>query len=437
MSDYIYSLESHLTAGQNGIVAHWQAAATAANQNLYLAGGAMRDLLGGLPTRDLDFTLEGNPLKMAAEIAGNLNGRIVSQDDHRRVVEMIFPGGITVQAAMARQERYAKTGAKPQVTPSSIHDDLRRRDFTIDAIALALNRGAKGLLIDPANGLADLANRELRTTNSYALYDDPSRLLRLIRLKHRLQFTVQERTAQQFQNALDENLHRFITQASLLEEFRHIADEPSPSEILRDLESSGLLALFSKALAGPKLNLAAVTKLERLKKSLPLGGPGWLEGWRSFLNVVTEKLSPREKTELHEALGISKQDVESAKKVPVQAKKLETSLKSATLRKPSQIYQLLAHAAPDEILYTLYESQQRLVQDRIRNYIQKYLPMAQEITDAEVVAAGGAPGSPKFEKIRENLIVNRLNARPKKVEPEPIMEVPALSAPRGRPARQA
>ncbi len=440
MSDYIYSLESHLNAEQNRLVALWQAAATAANQNLYLAGGAMRDLLNGAPTRDLDFTLEGNPLKLAARIAGELGGRIVASDEHRRTVEMIFPGGITAQAAMSRGEKFGKPGVKPKVTPASIQEDLRRRDFTINAIALALNRGAKGLLIDPANGLADLANRELRTTNPYALYDDPTRLLRLVRMKHRLQFAVEERTARQFQNALDENLQKTISTACLFEELRRWGDEPSPSEVLRDLESTGLLALFSDALAGPKLNLANVAKLEKLKKSLPLGGTGWWEGWRSLVTVLGEKLSPREKAALYESTGIGKLDVEGVKKVAVHAAKLQTSLKSPSLRKPSQVYRVLAHAAPDEILMALYESPERLVQDRIRNYIQKYLPMAQELTDADVEHAGAAPGSPKFEKVRETLITARLDARPKKPEPDQVVEMPAAPAAaqqRGRPARRA
>ncbi len=436
MSDYIYSLESHLNAEQNRVVAQWQTAATAARQNLYLAGGAMRDLLGGVPTRDLDFTLEGNPLKLAGGVAAALGGVIVSEDLQRCTVEMTFPGGVTAQVALSRNEKYPKTGAKPQISPAGIHDDLRRRDFTVDAIALALNRGARGLLIDPTNGLADLGNRELRTTNSYALYDDPRRLLRLVRLKHRLQFTVEERTARQFQNALDENLQRFITPAFLYEELRRLGDEPSPSEVLRELESTGLLTLFSTALTGAKLNLSAVARLEKLKKSLPLGGAGWAEGWRSFVNVLTEKLSARERSEFFSEIGMTSQDIESLKKIPAHAKKLEVALKSANLRRPSQIYQALAHAAPDDILYTLYDSQQRLVQDRIRNYIQKYLPMSQEISDAEVVAAGVPEGSAKFEKTRENLIVAHLNARPKKPDSEPAVEVAAGPPLRGRPPRQ-
>ena len=88
----------------------------------------------------------------------------------------------------ARTEKYSKPGGKPQIAPATIHEDLMRRDFTINAMALSLNRGSRGLLIDPANGQADLVNRELRTTNSYALFDDPSRIFRLIRFQYVLGF---------------------------------------------------------------------------------------------------------------------------------------------------------------------------------------------------------------------------------------------------------
>jgi tRNA nucleotidyltransferase/poly(A) polymerase len=206
MSDYIYSLESHLNAFQNRIVAELQELATSANQNLYLAGGAMRDLLGGSPTRDLDFVLEGAPARIAAELVSRLGGTVVLQDDHRKVVEMVFPGGTTAQLAMSRVEKFAKPGAKPQVTAAPIHEDLRRRDFTMNSIALKLNRGSKGLLIDPSNGMADLQSRELRAGYSTAFYDDPQRLLRAVRFKHRLQLTIEERTQRQFDNALLENL---------------------------------------------------------------------------------------------------------------------------------------------------------------------------------------------------------------------------------------
>jgi tRNA nucleotidyltransferase (CCA-adding enzyme) len=435
MSDYIYSLESHLNAFQNRIVAELQELASAANLNLYLAGGAMRDLLGGSPTRDLDFVLEGPPGKMAADLVKRLGGTIVSHDDHRKVFEMVFPGGTTAHLGMSRIEKYGKPGARPQINPAPIHEDLRRRDLTINAIALKLNRGSKGLLIDPSNGIADLTNREMRAGYSTAFYDDPTRLLRAVRLKHRLQFTVDERTKLQIENATAEKLHLQISKEVLLSELKKIGDEPSPAETVKELETTGLLTAYCKALAAGKANYTGLTKLEKLKKSLPLPPNGWTDGWRTFFILLTETLSAKDKAELVASIGMSKEDLESCKKLQVAAKKLETALKSPNLRKPSQIYDPVNGAQPDVVLYVLFESTQRLVQDRIRNYIQKYLPLVQEIPEEEFVNEGIVAGSKNYDKNRAAFIAAKLNARPKKVE-ETFAELPPPpSAPRGRPPR--
>lgn len=430
----MFMLDSHLNADQNRVVAEVQAAAGAAGVNLFLAGGAMRDMLGGFPIRDLDFTVEGNAMKVARVVTERLGASAVVEDEQHRFVEMVLPEGITAQIAMARHEHYAKPGGKPRITPAPIYDDLRRRDFTVDAIALSLNRASRGLLIDPANGLADLGNRELRTAYSQAFADDPVRLLRLVRLRHRLGFTVEERTARQFENALAAGLPRFIPKRAVFAELRHLAEEPSPLEILRDLETSKLLPLFSSSLTTANLNAPALLKLEKLRKSLPLGALSGHGSWRVFLQVLTEKFSPREKADLYSALDLTKEEVESGRKLALHAQKLEQVLKSARLHKPSQVYHALAGAGSGEILFLLYHSQQRLVQDRIRNYLHKYLPTAKEITDAEMEAAGAKPGTAQFQKTREELIAARLNGRPKRQEPAPV-EPPPIAATRGRAVR--
>ncbi len=426
MSDYMYLLESHLNADQNRVVAEVTAAATAASVNVFLSGGALRDMLGGHPIRDLDFTVETNPAKIVKPILTRLSGSILFDDDNRRYTELLFPGGVTAQIAMAREERYQKPGGKPHVTPATIYEDLKRRDFTVNAMALSLNRGSRGLLIDPTNGQADLLNRQIRSAYPYAFYDDPSRLLRLIRLRHRFGFTTEERTARQFENALAEKLQRLIPPAKLLDELRHLGDEPAPSEVLEELKRTELLALFIKPSAAAKLNLAGLVKLEKLKRSVPHGTASWSDGWRSFVHVLLEKLSQRERAELFSSLAMPREDVDRLRKLESHAAKLETALRSPTLRKPSQIFKLLNAAAPDEILLILYESQQRLVQDRIRNYLQKYLPLAYEIGDEEV---GAAPGTPKYQKLREEIVARRLDARPKK--PETAADLPDNSARNG------
>jgi hypothetical protein len=120
------------------------------------------------------------------------------------------------------------------------------------------------------------------------------------------------------------------------------------------------------------------------------------------------------------------------------AKKLERDLKSAKLQKPSQLYQLLVKSPGELVLYLLVYSNERLVQDRIRNYFQKHLPASLEITDEMVAATGVTPGTPKFQKAKEEMIVTRLNARPKKVEPvpEPPPPPPMSSFARGPGIRQ-
>jgi tRNA nucleotidyltransferase (CCA-adding enzyme) len=299
-----------------------------------------------------------------------------------------------------------------------IHEDLRGRDLTVNAVALSLNRASRGLLIDPTNGLGDLEHKELRAAYNYALYDDPVRILRLVRLRVRLGFTVEERTQQQYQNVRMEQLEKLIVSRRLFQELRHIADDADPGEVLRAFEEEKLLPLFSPALAGPKLNLAGFAKLHKVRQLIPVGVHFPVDNFPLFLNVLGEKLTPKEKAASVKALGIPRADVGAWQKLEVRAKKLERDLKSAKLTRPSSVYQVLSKAPGEQILFLLLRSQLRLVQDRIRNYLQKYLPMALEVTDEEVRAKGVTPGTPKFHKAKDELIAAKLNARPKKPAPE-------------------
>ena len=199
----------------------------------------MRDMLAGFRIRDLDFVVEGNALKVAKAICDRTRATIALTDENRKCAELVFPSGVTAQIAMSRQEKYARAGAKPQVTPATIQEDLRGRDFTCNAIALSLNQASRGLLLDPMNGLADIERKELRAISTYGFYDDPSRLLRLIRFKVRLGFTIEERTQMQVANAREAEVEKRIPARALGEELKRIGAEDSPSEILKALEEAG------------------------------------------------------------------------------------------------------------------------------------------------------------------------------------------------------
>lgn len=432
MSDYMFVLESHLDAAQNRVVGEMQHIATEAGMNVWLTGGAMRDTLRGSRILDLDFTIERDAVKIGKSLAQASGGEVLSEDGLKRRVELELAGGVRASVSNARTEKYSKPGGKPQIAPATIHEDLMRRDFTINAMALSLNRGSRGLLIDPANGQADLANRELRATNPYALFDDPSRIFRLIRFQYAFGFEVAPRTQSQMENALLECYQDAAPVSALANEIRALSDSENAVAALEAFDRLGLLKLLSPALTGPRLNSAGLARFEKLAHTvLP---PGTKSAWLAFLTVLCEKLNAREKTELVQAFDLPKAEAESLKKLEPQSKKLEASLKSAKITRPSHVYEALASATSDEILMVLYDSAQRVVQDRIRTYYQKYLPLAQEITEDQVTATGAKPGTPKFEKAFRTMVTAHLNARPKKVpppEPEVVPVSPAPMAARG------
>ena len=427
MSDYMFVLESHLSADQSKAVAQVREAAEQANLNLFLTGGAMRDMMGGFAIRDLDFTVEGGTTKFAKGLAQKAGAEVLAADENRKTLELRFPQNVTVSIGMARQERYPKPGAKPQVQPATIHEDLRGRDFTIDAIALSLGKASRGLLLDPANGLGDLSRKELRAVGNYTLYDDPSRILRMIRLRTRLGFTVEERTLSQYQNVREAKLETKIPPSALEHELRQIASDPLAGEILKALEEEKLLYIFSPVLAGPKLNLQGFQKLQKARQSLPFGGDIEADSYALFLFLLFEKLTGRERAQLAKTVGIPKHALDAALKLEGKALRVEKEVARAKITRPSALYAILSKVPGEILLFLLMRSGQRLVLDRIKNYLQKYLPAAQEITEKDVIQQGGQPGTPKFLKLQQQLIAARLDARPKKV----VVEEPPAPPPSG------
>jgi tRNA nucleotidyltransferase/poly(A) polymerase len=425
MSDYMFVLDSHLDAGQNRAVAEIQRIATEAGMTVWLTGGAMRDMLRGAPIRDLDFTVERDAVKSGKALAAALGGKVVSEDSLKRWVELELPGNIRASVSNARTERYSKPGGKPQVAPATIHEDLTRRDFTINAIALSLNRGSRGLLVDPANGQADLAGRELRATNPYIFFDDPTRIFRMIRFQHVLGFEVAPRLQSQLENALLEDLQTGAPASALAGEIRAAAMEPNAVPMIEAFDKLGLLKVISPGLTGPKLNVAGLTRLDKMAHSvLPAGSGG---GWLAFLSVLVEKLSAKERADVVRAFEMGAREAAVWKKLDAQVKKLESVLKSPRTNRPSQVWQALEGATTDEVLMVLYHSSVRVVQDRIRAFYEKYLPQAQEVSDEQVAATGVKPGTPKFDKARHAMIATKLNARPRKIvppEPEPEAAAP-------------
>ncbi len=435
MSDYMFMLESHLSPAQFRAVGEMQSLAAHAGSNLFLTGGVMRDMLGGFPVRDLDFVIETNPIKLVKALEKK-GVTIVSTDDLRKAMELRFGSGVGASLSMARQERYPKPGDRPHVSPATIYEDLRSRDFTVNAVALSLNKASLGLPIDPTNGVGDIDRKELRAIHNYIFYDDPSRMLRLIRFKVRLGYAVDERTQLQYENAREAEMLERIDPQALAAELHHIAAEPAAGDLMRSLEEEKLIQLYSPALTGPKLNLPTFVKLQKARQSVPVDLR--MNSLPLFLEVLFEKLNAKDRAALIKTASIGRAEINSWQKLEPAAKKLERELKSPKLQKASQLYQLLSKSPGELVIWLMVYSEQRLVQDRIKNYFQKYLPTSLEITDEVVTTAGTPVDSPKFAKVKEQMILTRLDARPKKPapEPEPPPPPPMSSFARGPGVRQ-
>src|ERR1043165_711332 len=227
MADYIYTMEIRLTPDQQRGVTLVQDIARAAGMNIYLTGGAVRDIISGFPIRDLDFSVQGNPFKLQKDLE-RAGVRIAGTDDDLKTLYLGLPGNVRAEITMARIERYEKAGKPPVISPATLIEDLRRRDFTINAMALSLNPGSRGLLLDPFNGIADIEAKVLRVLHNYAFLEEPVRLIRATRLSARFHWPLEERTQARYDSAKENNYIEYLNKRMVGYELEQVAHEEDP-----------------------------------------------------------------------------------------------------------------------------------------------------------------------------------------------------------------
>src|ERR1700720_2147287 len=243
MADYIYTMEVRLTPEQQHGVVLVQDVAREAGMNIYLTGGAMRDIVSGFPIRDLDFTVQGNPLRLQKDLE-RVGAVIQGVEDELKTLYLRLPGNVRAEISMARSERYEKAGKPPVISPATIAEDLRRRDFTVNAMALSLNPGSRGLLMDPFNGIADIEAKLLRILHNYAFVEDPSRLIRASRFAARFHWPLEERTQARFESAKENNYIEHISRSAVGHEIAQLAHEDDPLNVVRALEKEEWLKVL-------------------------------------------------------------------------------------------------------------------------------------------------------------------------------------------------
>lgn len=220
-------------------------AAAHLDMETYLIGGFVRDKLLGRETKDADFVCVGDAIKLADEVARQFNP--VPQVDFFKnfgTAHIRLTDGFDIEFVGARKESYQRNSRKPEVEPGTVKDDQDRRDFTINAMAISLNKTDYGKLIDPFNGRLDLDNGIIRTPLDplQTFSDDPLRMLRGIRFATQLNFTIEEKT---WQGIIDSAKRiKIISQERITDELNKIIAAPKPSIGFDLLYKSGLLLLI-------------------------------------------------------------------------------------------------------------------------------------------------------------------------------------------------
>ena len=181
MADYIYSMETRLTPDQQKGVNLVQEIARHAGLNLYLTGGSIRDLVTGLPDPRHRPQRSGQS-PQASERPGEGRRHRAGVEEDLQELQLLMPGNVRAELNMARSEMYDKPGKPPVISPATINEDLRRRDFTVNAMALSLNPGSRGLLLDPLTESPTLRRNCFAFCTTMLFWRTPSRLIRAIRL---------------------------------------------------------------------------------------------------------------------------------------------------------------------------------------------------------------------------------------------------------------
>ena len=408
MADYIYTMEIRLTPDQQRGVSLIQDVARNAGMNIYLTGGAVRDIISGFTIRDLDFTVQGNPLKLEKDL--ERAGAVVSAiDDELKTLYLVLAGNVRAEISAARTERYDKVGKPPITAPATIIEDLRRRDFTVNSMALSLNPGSRGLLLDPFNGAADIESKLLRVLHNYAFVEDPSRLIRATRFAARFHWPLEERTQARYQSAKENNYIEYISTRAIGQEIEQIAYEDDPLHILRALEKEGWLKVLDPHWTTAKVDTAGLAQL--LKTRQQMNELGYTpDPAPAVLHFLTARLGEKDLADMRKL--IPRKDLVAAwKDLGDNAKDLAKRLTGKEAATPSRTWKLLSEARPEMTLFLAVTARQQTVTQKIKNFFTKWRQVQQKIPLPEMTELHITPQLPEYPKIAHDVFLLLLDGK--------------------------
>jgi tRNA nucleotidyltransferase (CCA-adding enzyme) len=415
MPDYMFLLESRLSPEQRAVMMRVQELAAAMGFNLYLTGGTVRDLITGASLRDLDFTVEGNPSKMARELEKG-GAKILDEDEKLRHIEVLFAGDVEGSISATRDDHYVRPGTRPELRWSTIMEDLRRRDFSLNSIAISLNPASRGLLLDPTNGLSDIERGEVRALTIHSFTNQPVRLLRLLRFSARMGFKPESRTQEWFDLAIERDLHHTISPEDAGGELRAVAREERPAVVLKAWEQAHLMEAVNANLAKRHADYEAINRLMKTREDL------FTAGFRPrlatpMLLAILGKMKDRELNQALSKAGYRSAEIDRVEGFVEEAESAQKELVGKKLNAPIDAYKYLEQLPLDQTAYLLAESRNSAALSKIKAYLNKWRPVRIGLpTVGNELAALGMERGSKFDSIVEQVFAIQLTGRGKTPE---------------------
>jgi tRNA nucleotidyltransferase (CCA-adding enzyme) len=366
-------------------------------ERIYLVGGVVRDLLLGKANLDLDLVVEGDAIGLARQLKKTNQGKITTHP--RFNTAKLQWNNWSIDLTTARSETYDKPGALPTVQPSSIEDDLSRRDFTINAIAIGLNLGYYGKLVDPHGGRDDLKAKLIRVLHEKSFTDDATRIWRSLRYEQRLDFHLERKTLKLLQR--DIPMLDTISADRIRYEIECILNEKYPEKVFRRAQELAVLPKLHPALKGDGW---LVEKFEQARKLCSPEPPQV----GLYLALLAYPLTSEETERLISRLRLPKslaQDLRDTMTLKGKMRLLATPGMS-----PSGIYRLLANYSSSAMMANSLATESPAASQNIHLYLTRLKDIEISLTGDDLMRLGVAPG-PHIRDIIDMLHKARLDGK--------------------------
>lgn len=377
---------------------------------VYLVGGLPRDLWLGVPGYDADVVVEGDGLAFARTLAGEVGGSVTVHKRFGTAIVGLRPGQ-KVDVATARSEQYAHPGALPDVEPDTIHQDLYRRDFTINSMAIRLNRPRYGHLVDPFGGRRDLKAGVLRVLHDRSFEDDPTRILRGVRFEQRYGFQMVNRTIHLLAAAVEDRMLDRITGQRLRDELVLILKEEDPGPASLRLQELGVLKAIW-APFGTKKPIASGREFGKIRQALQwhqkIRPEATLESWIVYLLGLVSPLSPDERSGLADRLCLHRRACLCISGLSMWEKTVQPRLAQSGEIRPSEIYGLLRRLPGEVTLFATASAEDERVHQRVRQYIEHLQDVSPSITGRDLQQIG-VPEGPALGRILDEIRAAKLD----------------------------